>query len=340
MAHLAPCAGEGARGGHVFVNGLVEFGEVVAGDSGEHVVFCVPVHVPVKEFGDGVEGDGADAATEVGDVRAEAAVHGEADEVFEPVGDEDVSADEDGEDGIADEEAGDDDDGVEEQQESGPGDGAFAGFGLILVEGGEPIVVVAVEGGQDDPFEGVVDGIAFDEVGEVDGEQLQEAKEAQGGGAGQDDFAIALGVEGVAVVIGVAHGVFVVVPPAEQAVDVEEGAVEGGGFEDGAVGEFVHGEATEEGADRAVAEQGDGEGDPPSLDEAVEGDRAGSGPEGEMADGLGGAAEVASPHERAELIAGDGGAIPLDAEFLADLGEGCVVGHGGWLRVEETGDVN
>jgi hypothetical protein len=49
LPHLSRCADKGSGFGHISCNGFVKFPQVVARNSSIHVVFNVPVHVPIKE---------------------------------------------------------------------------------------------------------------------------------------------------------------------------------------------------------------------------------------------------------------------------------------------------
>ena len=62
----------------------VELAQPVAGHRGEHVVFGMVVHVPVKELDEGIEVDGAAAEAEIGYFVLEADVLGGIAEEVQP----------------------------------------------------------------------------------------------------------------------------------------------------------------------------------------------------------------------------------------------------------------
>ena len=81
---------------HILCNHLAEPLQVVAGDSGIHVVFSMIVHVPVKEFEEGIETDRAGTKSEIRDVVLEPPVLGNQGKITQPISDEIEAADHDG----------------------------------------------------------------------------------------------------------------------------------------------------------------------------------------------------------------------------------------------------
>ena len=91
----------------------------------------------------------------------------------------------------------------------------------------------------------------------------------------QQHLAVAFGVQGVAVVVGVAHVVVVGIEPADQTEDVQKDLVEPLRAEDGAMAKFMRGDAAEEAGDRAVAEKRQQKGAPELQRPEVKDQRAG-----------------------------------------------------------------
>ena len=87
LAHLPPCAEEASHLRHVVFHRPVQLLEVVARHPGIHVMLQMPVHAPVDELREWIEGDRPHALSEVGHVVAQAAMHRRADEIGVPVRD-------------------------------------------------------------------------------------------------------------------------------------------------------------------------------------------------------------------------------------------------------------
>ena len=102
LAHFSPRADQRAGFRHVMGDRSAQLLEVKAGHRCIHMMFEMPVHVPVQELRHGIERDGTDALPEVGDVASQAAMHGHADEVPQPVGKEDRPGNENRHDGLSD----------------------------------------------------------------------------------------------------------------------------------------------------------------------------------------------------------------------------------------------
>ena len=86
---------------------------------------------------------------------------------------------------------------------------------------------------------------------------------------GQHYLAIAARMQRVAMMIGVAHGVFVVIPPTKQAENSQEHRIQPWRLEHRAMAELVNRRDREERADRSVHEQGDSEAGPQCVGKAV-----------------------------------------------------------------------
>ena len=100
--------------------------EIVAGHPGEHVVLEMPVHVPVEEFGQRVEGDGADRFTEIRIAALQPAMHRHPDQIAPQVGDERGTRNQQRQDRLANGKGTADDDSMEQQRDPRPGAGTAA----------------------------------------------------------------------------------------------------------------------------------------------------------------------------------------------------------------------
>ena len=195
------------------------------------------------------------------------------------------------------------------------------------------------------------------EAGEVEGQLLNDQPQPDiqqlgvhydariGVKAGQ--LAVALRVEGVAMMVDVAQIVLVGIPERQQAEDALEEAVEPSGAEHRAVAELVIGDERE-GSDRAVAPQRHSKRQPHRLREEIGGERTRSGDQAEVAHGLKRPAQVAAPHQAPQRRRVDGGAVPLDPQVLPNLLErrelsgahrrrGCLLTHRGEFLLVDSG---
>ena len=102
--------------------------------------------------------------------------------------------------------------------------------------------------------------------------------------------------------VGMAHGVFVKIPPAQHAIDVQEESIECPRFENRAVAQFVHRDPLEEGSHRAVQDQRHREADPYLLCPKVIGECPGGGPQRQMSHRLKSATQVAALHELPKYV--------------------------------------
>ena len=203
--------------------------QVVAGHRGVHVVLEMPVHVPVEKLRDGVEGDGAHALPEVGDVAPQPAVHGHADEVPEPVGKECGSRNKNRHDGFSDSGEERNDGHVSEQHGTGPPHGLHPLFPVSLVELRTPGIERVVEAVQRDLHEVLQSWYQAPRLvsaRDVEREQLREVEDAQRWYDRQHLLAVPLHEEREAVVVAVAEPVDLEVHPAQEGEDPQEGFVE------------------------------------------------------------------------------------------------------------------
>ena len=126
--------------------------------------------------------------------------------------------------------------------------------------------------------------------------------------------------------VGMAAGVVEMVPPAEQAEQMQEQPVQPFRAEHRAVTEFVRSRTREEAAHGTVGEQCDREAQPGGLRPEMVGQPAGSYEEREMSAGLKPSLQVASFGELSPPRAIYGTSIPLDAKVLTYLSQRLPVG--------------
>ena len=77
---------------------VVQLFGVITGDTGVHVVLYMPIHPPVEELCQGIEGDRAGTFAKVGDVLLQTAVLGYPHKVGSPIRDERKKGQNDGQD--------------------------------------------------------------------------------------------------------------------------------------------------------------------------------------------------------------------------------------------------
>ena len=131
----------------------------------------------------------------------------------------------------------------------------------------------------------------------------------------QHRLAVALGMQGVAVMVGVAHGVVERVVPARQRVHVKEQLVEPLAAKHRAVAQLVGRQAAEEGADRPVREQRHREPDPELLGPEQDRQRGSAREQGEVSSGLKPPLAIAAPHQLAQPGRRDRAPIPLHSQY-------------------------
>ena len=155
-------------------------------------------------------------------------------------------------------------------------------------------------------------------AGDVDGQQLQHVQPAQRRRLRQHHLAVAVRVQRVAVVVGVAQRVVVVVEPRQRRKDAQEDAVEPLGLEHGAVVQLVARRA-EKAAEGAVQVERQREADPRLLQEQVVRNRRGGGEQGQVAPRLQPPLQVAALHQAAQRPRLDRAAIPAHALGAGNL---------------------
>ena len=162
--------------------------------------------------------------------------------------------------------------------------------------------------------------------GDVEGEELQQVERAQRRLGRQRDLLVGARVQGVDVVVGVAHRVLVEVPPPEHAEDPQEEPVQPPGPEHGAVAELVAPVEKVRGQG-PVSEQRDHHPDPLLEREQVDGEPSGAPREGEMSEGLEPPLGVAPAHEGEEGRPIDWTAVPIDPVRLEQVLQGFGTGR-------------
>ena len=154
---------------------------------------------------------------------------------------------------------------------------------------------------------------------QIDGEHLQQEGGADRGPQRQQILAVARGMQGVAVMVGVAGAVVERVPPTQQAVQIQEDAVEPLGTEHGAMRQLVRRHAGKEADDRTVREQRGGEPEPKLPRPAPPRQRPGGQRERQVAAGLQPPLQVAALHETAQRGRLHRRPIPRDPQAAAHL---------------------
>ena len=268
-----------------------------------------------------------DAEPEVGHVVAQAGVLRQPVEVLPGVGHEDAAADQDHEPPELERDRQHDHRAVEEQQEARPAHGRAVRLRMHLRDRRAPLRRVHpavradrvhIEAPQRHQHRRAQEP---EHAPHVDGAHLQQDERMQRRFLGQQDFAVAVGEERVAMVIRVAHPVLVVVPPPDDAEQAQEEAAQRRRPEHGAVHQFVRRHAGEEAGDGPVEPQRDAEHGPPALLERHRRQRPQRHDQPQVAQRLREALAVAALHQRPERRLVDRRAVPLDAQALAHLAQ-------------------
>ena len=120
LAHFAPGADETSRFGHVVMNHPVELRKVAARHTGKHMVFSVPVHVPVEKLRNGIEPDGSDTLSEIWPILSKAGMHRHAHQVAKPIFDKAMARDQHNENRMIDQQEDGRSTEMEGKHNSGP----------------------------------------------------------------------------------------------------------------------------------------------------------------------------------------------------------------------------
>ena len=331
MARISRHDPSSVRGfGHVVADHPVQPGEVVAWHAGVHVVLGVPVHAPVQEFRYRVEGVAAHAQAEVGHVVAQAGMHRPAHQPAQPMPDGQVSSQQQGQDRHAQHDRQRDRARQVEQDEARRPHRLAPHRRRVAVDRPHPLAVpVAARTGRVRIAAGCGDHVQAQHrpqpgrlvaAGNVDREQLQQVEEPIRGVLRQHHFAVALRMQRVAVVVAVTHLEVVDVDEAEQAEHAREQLVQPLGPEHRAMSELVDRRALEEGAHHAMRHQRQREQRPQLSREQQPHQRAGRGPQQQVADAVQAAAQVAAPHQFAQQRRLHRRPVPLDPKVAPHLG--------------------
>ena len=289
------------------------------------MVLEMPVHVPVEEFGQRVEGDGADGFTEIRIAAFQPAMHRHPNQIAPQVGDERGTRNQQRQNGLADGEGAGDDDAMKQQRNSRPDAGATTMLIIPVIQflaPGIERVVEPVRRDRDKIMQRRHDALRLVSPKNVHGQELQKIQRAQGRGRRHDLFPVAFGVQGEPVVIVVAELIDLEIVPAKKREDPQKRFIHPFGLEHGAMAQLMMW-CGEEGPDRPMDEQGCSKPDPHLLHEQIESDTASCRPE----------AKMAKRHQQPECIVGchqatknfliDGTTIPADLQRFADFAHWC-----------------
>ena len=162
--------------------------------------------------------------------------------------------------------------------------------------------------------------VAARPAGQVDAEQLQHEQDAHRRRLRQHHLAVAVRVQRVAMMVGVAERVVIGIEPGDQREQAQKEPVQRLGAEHGAVIELVRRRAQKAGVG-PVREQRDGERHPLLPCEEVVGHQGGAGQVADHPQRLPPALQIAAPHELPQQPRVDGAPIPLDAQRTAHVGQ-------------------